>query len=191
MKAHVPSNVPIHNQVIQGSTLKSQSQLESINKWTKSKKMKLNVKKTKNMLFNFSQKYQFSTKLTLMNEDIEMVRETKLLGTIITDQITWDRNTEELTTKAFKRMQLLNAAAGFTSKRNDLKDIYLTFIRSIVEQSAVVWHSGLSSRNTKDIERVQKAAVRVIMGKSYKKYNQSLTELNLDSLEKRREFLSL
>ena len=88
-------------------------------------------------------------------------------------------------------MQLLNAAAGFTSKRNDLKDIYLTFIRSIVEQSAVVWHSSLSSRNAKDIERVQKAAVRVIMGKSYKNYNQSLTELNLDSLEKRREFLSL
>ena len=153
--------------------------------------MKLNVKKTKNILFNFSQKYQFSTKLTLMNEDIEMVRETKLLGTIITDQITWDRNTEELTKKAFKRMQLLNAAAGFTSKRNDLKDIYLTFIRSIVEQSAVVWHSGLSSRNAKDIERVQKAAVRVIMGKSYKNYNQSLRELNSYSLEKRRESLSL
>ena len=191
VKAHVPSNVPIHNQVIQGSSLQSQSQLESINEWTKSKKMKLNVKKTKNMLFNFSKNYQFSTKLTLMNEDIEMVQETKLLGTIITDQITWDRNTEELTRKAFKRMQLLNAAASFTSKRKDLKDIYLTFIRSIVEQSAVVWHSGLSIRNKKDIERVQKAAVRVIMGKSYKNYNLSLRELKLDSLEKRRELLSL
>ena len=82
-----------------------------------------------------------------MNEDIEMVQETKLLGTVITDQITWDRNTEELTKKDFKRMQLLNAAAAFTSNRKDLKDIYLTFIRSIVEQSAVVWHSGLSKRN--------------------------------------------
>ena len=170
----MPSNVPIHNQVIQGSSLQSQSQLESINEWTKAKKIKLNVKKTKNMLFNFSKKYQFSTNLTLMNENIEMVKETKLLGTIITDQITWDRNTEELTKKAFKRMQRLNATAGFTSKRKDLKDIYLTFVRSIVEQSAVVWHSGLSHRNKKDIERVQKAAVRVIMGKSYKNYNLSL-----------------
>ena len=139
----MPSNVPAHNQVIKGSNLKSQSQLEMINKWTKEKKMKLNVKKTKNMLFNFSKKHQFSTKLTLMNEEIEMVKETSLLGTIITDQITWDRNTEELTKKAYKRMQFLNAAASFTSKKKDLKDIYLTFIRSIVEQSAVVWHSGL------------------------------------------------
>ena len=73
-----------------------------------------------------------------------MVKETRLLGTIITDQITWDRNTEDLTRKAYKRMQLLNSAASFTSKRNDLKNIYLTFIRSIVEQSAVVWHSSLT-----------------------------------------------
>ena len=114
IRAHVPSNVPTHNQVIKGSTLKSQSQLEMINKWTKEKKMKLNVKKTKNMLFNFSKKHQFSTNLTLMNEEIEMVKETRLLGTIITDQITWNRITEELTKKAYKRMQLLNAAASFT-----------------------------------------------------------------------------
>ena len=116
-----------------------------------------------------------------------MVQETKLLGTVITDQITWDRNTEELTKKDFKRMQLLNAAAAFTSNRKDLKDIYLTFIRSIVEQSAVVCHSGLSKRNKKDIERVQKAAVRVIMGKSYKNYKKILSELKLDSLKTRRE----
>ena len=191
VRAHVPSNVPIHNQVLEGAKLESQLHLERINEWTQSKKMKLNVKKTKTMLFNFSKKNQFSTNLTLMNEDIEMVKETRLLGTIITDQISWDRNTEELTRKAFKRMQLLNSAAAFTSKRKDLKDIYLAFIRSIVEQSAVVWHSGLSSKNKKDIERVQKAAVRVIMGKSFKNYTHSLRELKLESLEKRRELLSL
>ena len=41
------------------------------------------------------------------------------------------------------------------------------------------------------MERVQKAAVRVIMGKSYKNYTNSLSELKLYSLEKRRELLSL
>ena len=102
VRAHVPSNVPMHNQVLEGSKLKSQSQLDCINEWTQAKKMKLNVKKTKTMLFNFSKKNQFSTKLTLENEDIEMVKETRLLGTIITDQITWDRNTEDLTRKALK-----------------------------------------------------------------------------------------
>ena len=85
----------------------------------------------------------------------------------------------------------MNAAATFTNNRKELKDIYLTFIRSILEQSAVVWHSSLSVKNKSDLERVQKAAVRVIMGKNYSSYKHGLKDLKLDSLEKRRDFLCL
>ena len=147
--------------------------------------------KTKSMIFNFSKKYQFITKLKVNNNDIDMVSETKLLGTVITDRLTWDRNTEELVKKGYKRMQLLNAAASYTSAKNDLKDIYLTFIRSVLEQSAVVWHSSLTKKNRHDLERVQKAAIRVIMGKSYSTYKNGLKFLKLDTLEKRRELLCL
>ena len=88
-------------------------------------------------------------------------------------------------------MQLLNVAASYTSSKIDLKDIYLTFIRSCLEQSAVVWHSSLKKKNRKDLERVQKAAVRVIMGNNFKTYKNALKELNLETLEKRREILCL
>ena len=191
IRNHVPSDVPSHNQVIPSNKLQSQYQLERINEWTMERKMKLNIQKTKTMLFNFSKKYQFATKLNLKNENIEMVRETKLLGTIITDQLCWDRNTEELSKKCYKRMQLLNTAASFTSNRVELKDIYLTYIRSIAEQSAVVWHSSLSRKNRRDLERIQKVAVRLIMGKNYKNYIHSLKALNLDSLDERRKTLCL
>ena len=153
--------------------------------------MKLNIRKTKNLIFNFSKKYQFTTKLNVDKENIEMVRETTLLGTVITDRLTWDRNTEELVKKGYKRMRLLSTAAAFTNNRKELKDIYLTFIRSILEQSAVVWHSSLSVKNKSDLERVQKAAVRVIMGNNYSSYKNSLKDLKLDTLEKRRDFLCL
>jgi hypothetical protein len=143
------------------------------------------------MIFNISKKYQVITKLNVDSANIEMVREATLLGTVITDKLSWDRNTEELAKKGFKRMQLLNAAAAFTSNRNDLKDIYLTFIRSILEQSAVVWHSSLSVKNKMDLERIQKAAVRVIMGKNYNSYKNGLKALRLDTLENRRESLCL
>ena len=63
--------------------------------------------------------------LYLVNDNrIDMVSKTKLLGTVLTDNLTWDRNCEELVQMEFKRMQLLNAAEGFTSARNNLKDIY-------------------------------------------------------------------
>ena len=88
-------------------------------------------------------------------------------------------------------MQLLNRAAGFTSNIQDLKSVYLTYVRSVLEQSAAVWHSSLSSKNKKDLERVQKAAVRVILQGKYKSYKKGLKTLNIQTLENRRESLCL
>ena len=88
-------------------------------------------------------------------------------------------------------MQLLYNAAKFTTNRNDLKHIYKTFIRPVLEQAAPVWHSSLTEENSSDIERVQKAAVRVIMNKNHKDYESSLSELNLEKLFERRSELCL
>ena len=136
--------------------------------------MKLNEKKTKTMIFNFSKKFQFTTRLQVNSVNIDIVKEAKLLGVTITDKLTWDKNTNDLVRKAFMRMKLLNAAAEFTRNKQDLKSIYLTFIRSVLEQSAVVWHSSLVKRNKNDLERVQKAALRVIMGKQFTNYKKSI-----------------
>ena len=119
------------------------------------------------------------------------MKEAKLLGTIITDNLSWNRNTHELVKKAFKRMQLLFKAAKFTNSKEDLKSIYVTYIRSVIEQSAVVWHSSLSKKNIKDLERVQKAAVRVIMGKDYSTYKEGLKLLKINNLKLRRDKLCL
>ena len=191
VRQHIPSDIPSHNQIIHAQHLKSQQHLDDISKWTDNQKMKLNVKKTKSIIFNFSKNYQFSTKLSVKNEKIEIVKETKLLGTFITDDLKWNKNTSEIVKKAYKRMQLLNRAAGFTSRKQDLRSIYLTYIRSILDQSAVVWHSSLTGRNRRDLERVQKAAVRVILGQNYSSYKNGLKELNLENLNKRREEICL
>ena len=191
VRQHIPSDIPTHNQIIPAVNLKSQNHLKVINNWTKSKKMKLNEKKTKNMIFNFTKKYQFATKLSVNGENIEMVKETKLLGTYLTDDLKWDKNTSEIVKKGYQRMQLLYRAAAFTSNKQDLRRIYLTFIRSILEQSAVVWHSSLTVKNSLALERVQKAAVRVILGKEYTNYKEGLKKINLENLKDRREQLCL
>ena len=88
-------------------------------------------------------------------------------------------------------MQLLIKAAKFTKSKSDLKSIYLTYVRSILEQSAVVWHSSLSGKNRRDLERVQKAAVRVILGCKYSTYKDGLKILNLKTLNERRKEVCL
>ena len=191
VRAHIPSHIPTHNQIILGKNLRSQEHLNVINEWTKKKKMQLNVKKNKNIIFNFTKKYQFTTKLTVNDENVDLVKETKLLGTIITDDLKWGKNTKEIVKKSYQRMQLLNTAASFTANVQDLKSIYLTYIRSVLEQSAVVWHSGLTNKNRRSLERVQKAAVRVILKQKYTNYKSGLKMLNIQTLEERRELLCL
>ena len=70
------------------------------------KKMKLNTNKSKLMIFNFTQNYQFTTRVTMDGEPIEIVENTKLLGTHITNDLTWDLNTNHIVKKANARMQL-------------------------------------------------------------------------------------
>ena len=180
-----------YNQIIKSENLKSQNHLKEINNWTSKKKMKLNIKKTKNMIFNFTKKHQFFTQLTVNDEPIEVVKETKLLGTFITEDLKWDRNTEEIAKSAWKRMQLLCKSANFTSNIMDLKSIYYTFIRSILEKSAVVWHSSLTNKNRQTLERVQKAAVKIILKNNYRNYKQGLNYLKMDTLDERRRKLCL
>ena len=54
----------------------------------------------------------------------------------------------------------------------------------------MVWHAGLTHINKSDIERVQKAACAIILGKQYAGYQDALDLLGLDRLDTRREALS-
>ena len=143
------------------------------------------------MIFNFTKDYQFSADIKLKKETLVTVTEIKLLGVYISDDLKWNRNTEEIVKKANQRMRLLNAASKFTSKISDLRTIYKMFVRSVLEYSSVVWHSSLSGLNSKDIERIQKAACKVILKDQYVDYESALKYLNLDKLEVRRKKLCL
>ena len=185
----VPSDLPTHNQFIPSEHLKSQEYLTTIKEWTEKQRMILNQKKTKAMIFNFTEDYQFSTRLNLNGENLEVVSETKLLGVMITDDLKWDVNTDYLVKKANARMQLLRKVTSFTCSKEDKREIYILYIRSILEQSSVVWHSSLTKQNEEDLERVQKSAVKLINGDNIENYEEALMQANLKSLKTRREEL--
>ena len=55
-----------------------------------------------------------------------------------------------------------------------------------MEHSSVVWHSSLTDENSEDLERIQKSAIKIILGNKYKDYQSAL---QLDKLYDRREEL--
>ena len=59
------------------------------------------------------------------------------------------------------------------------------YIRSVLEQSAVVWHSSLTQQNTEDLERVQKSAFKIILKNKYESYEKAIVILDLQDLSER------
>ena len=190
-KLTVPSDIPSHNQYIPAANLQSQHYLNNIKDWTDKQKMILNQQKTKAMIFNFTDKYQFGTRLELNDEYLEVVEKSKLLGVVITNDLKWDENTSYLVKKANARMELLRKVASFGTNMEEKRNIYILFIRSILEQSCVVWHSSLTEENEQDLERIQKSAVRIILGRDFSNYEDALIKTNLESLKTRREELCI
>ena len=99
--------------------------------------------------------------------------------------------TLNIVTKANACMELFRKVAGFGASVEDLKNVFFLFVRSLLEQSATVWHSSLTAENSADLERVQKSACRIILKNEFNSYQQALSQLSLDSLDDRREELCL
>ena len=72
-----------------------------------------------------------------------------------------------------------------------MKTIYISFIRSLLKQSATVCHSSLSQQSVEDLVRVQKYAFRVILQQKFKNCKHALQLLEMDSLHDRCKKLSL
>ena len=153
--------------------------------------MKLNVDKTKYMVLNFTRNHQFETRLHLKGHLLEQVHQARLLGVIISDDLTWKANTDHIVKKAFKRMSILTNLFKFSVPQQELVHIYTLYIRSVVEQACIVWHSAITKGESLDIERVQKVALRVILSTNYTSYEDALKSCNLKTLSERRSELSL
>ena len=73
----------------------------------------------------------------------------------------------------------------------DLLDLYEKHVRSILEYAAPVWHSSLKGEDRLKLERVQKSALRIIIGEKYQSYTSALKMTGTKTLFERRRQLCL
>ena len=92
---------------------------------------------------------------------------------------------------ANSKLWMLRQLKQFNIKSADLIEIYTSFIRSRLEYCVPVWNATLTEDDKKDIERIQKTAIKIITGEHDNTYEESLKLVNLETLEKRREDLCL
>ena len=165
--------------------------MASISEWSDQHKMIISEKKTKAMIFNFTDKHKFTTRLKVKNKNVEIVEKMKILGTIVENTLSWDENCTHLIRKVNARMQLLRNIQSFGASQKDMVHLWIVFCRSVLEQSCVVWGHSLTQENKDDLERTQKTFAKMVLKEKFKNYENAQIILNLDSLEQRRNLLYL
>ena len=153
--------------------------------------MIVNKKKTQVMVFNPCKAWDFLPELTLDNQELEMVEEMRLLGVVITADMKWASNTEQMLIKAYKRLWCLRWLKGMGATVEDLVNVYTKQLRIVLELAVPAWKDALTQSCKHDIERVKKTALHIMLGDSYGSYRNALENVSLESLDERGHKLCL
>ena len=79
------------------------NQLVKTNEYAAENQMRINIKKTKLMVFNPCTSVDFAPEFQLNGNQLDVVQEMRLLGVIVRSDMTWKSNTEHMVLKAYKK----------------------------------------------------------------------------------------
>ena len=86
----------------------------------------------------------------------------KHLGLIFNNKGTWSEHIKDISTKAWKRLNIMRKFK-FILDRSSLQKIYFTFIRPLLEYADIIW-DNCTINETEDIEKIQLEAARIVTG---------------------------
>ena len=185
-RSHEASDIGVDQLYLPASNFQTQTHLDAIAEWTANNLMKINEAKSNYMVFSRT-KTNFVTRLNVNGTKLDQVSSVKLLGVWITEDMSWGKNTREICRKAYSRISMLTKLKYVGACTEDLIDIYALFIRSCAEYCSVAFHSSLTQDHIRDIERIQKTSLKIILAEKYVDYSSALEMCNLKPLFERRE----
>ena len=164
-----------------------QQRLSIIEKFTNDNQMRINESKSKILIFNKSRNYDFPPEFSFSNGDhLEVLEEVRLLGVVLTTDLRWAANTSSIYSKAMGKMWLLRRMKLVKLEPQIVFDYYVKEIRCLAEQGVAIWNSGLTKGQVNDLEKIQKIALKIILGDSYRTYDIACKFFNVQSLKDRR-----
>ena len=166
-----------------------QEQVSSIDKWASENNMIINETKSKVMHVKISKSTTNTEEVNLRTTTLQAVENAKLLGITLSSNLRWDKNVQDMTKKASKRLHMLRLAKRNGVPSSHLLSIFKCYIRPSLEYCAPLWHHQLTRNHNSEIERIQKRALRIILGTTYTTYTEALQRTDLPSLESRRELI--
>ena len=153
------------NIIISGSNMNEiQSKIEQLSNrlqnWVKQNGLKMNLKKTKYMIFANKNVKFGSVDVFLDGTKIERVIHERFLGVILDDKLNWAIHRKALASKISRNAGILYRLRG-TVPQNVMLTLYYSFIQSHLSYCSLLWGIG-SNSSIKSIFASQKKAVRAL-----------------------------
>ena len=110
---------------------------------------------------------------------------------LISTDLRWTEQTKLICKRANSKLWMLRRMKILNINPDIIVDFYFKEIRSICEMACQVFHSGLTKNQTRDIESIQKRALKLILGELYSSYEEARTLVSAEPLSDRRDSLCL
>ena len=88
--------------------------------------------------------------------------------------------------KEYSRLWMLHRLKGLGASKVELLDVYRKQVLCVMEMAVAAWAARLTKWESRQIERIQKCALIIILGPEYTTYENALYELDMKRLESRR-----
>ena len=153
-------------------------ELQKVYKWLLANKLKLNVAKTKYMIFSKRNKNINPIYLNINNNVIDHVSSFNFLGLHLNSKLTWNTHMEEISKKISRTIGVLKKLQ-LTVPKNILLSIYNALILPQINYCLLCW-----GYDTSEIFLLQKKAIRIISGANIKSHTEPIFKLyNLLKIE--------
>ena len=169
---------------------KLQDNLDKVIDWTELNHMSLNSQKTKCMYVSARQKRQkmksYFKPIYIGQNSVDEVYSHKILGVTIDRDLSWYEHTSNLVKKLSIKLFQLSQIKHFLDVHSR-KLFFFAHIVPIIDYASTLW-DNCSDTNLKQINRMYKRALKIILLKASSLTPQDLKKLNLLTLQNRLMF---
>ena len=137
-------------------------EVEVLTAWCDRNNLELNIKKTREIIVDFRKSQPDHSPLLINNQAVERVSEFKFLGLSVSETLSWSSNTASVIGKAQQRLYFLRKLKEAALPTALLVNFYHCAVESVLTYCVSVWFSSCTKAEQEALQRVVKAAGRII-----------------------------
>ena len=159
----------------------AEAQLKRINNWCTQNGLQISEVKTQVVFWTKNYRLKYPNSITVNKTKIQLQQSAKYLGITIDKYLNWNEHIDKTVKNCIKCIFAAKKAIGkkWGLTPANIKWLYTMVIRPKISYGAVAWGTSLSTRNTKQLNRVQHL-ISTLITNAHRSTAQEVLDLVLD-----------